>query len=281
MIAPTHIAFAVACGTLAGGSSLALKLLAAGALLPDVDHPQSALGRIFFFVSIPLNRYCGHRRTVHGFALWGAVATIGVVWPPSFWLGLGALSHIFLDALNISGVQALMPFSEKVCVLFSRKWRFVTGSKNELFLLIILGAIAWSGGYISSLGGIRTLVGVLTGSYQIACQQYLDQDEIISAIETSLIIDFCNCIFPCLNHFSSLYSNIFYTFCWYINIYSGAKSYYSNLFTLFQFVSFLYVQGNSTSRVPAICFIFIIPILVSILIVTRSFFSDSFLKAGR
>jgi membrane-bound metal-dependent hydrolase YbcI (DUF457 family) len=165
---------------------MAVKLLAAGAILPDIDHPQSFLGRIFFFLSIPLHKACGHRQAVHGFALWGAVCTLSLAWPPAGWLGAGALSHIFLDGLNISGVQALAPFSEKVCVVFGRKWRFAAGSKNELFLLLTCGAIAWGGNYIGSLGGFRTLVGLLTASPRVAYEQFLSQGLTVCEIEGKL-----------------------------------------------------------------------------------------------
>ena len=163
------------CGTVGGASPLALKLLAVGSLLPDIDHPQSSIGRIFFFFSIPLNKWFGHRRTIHGFALWGMVALAGYfLWQPIMWIALGAFSHIFIDTLNISGVHALLPISEKVCVLFSRNWRFPVGSRNELVFLVVLGLCAWGGAYIGSIGGFRALVGVLTASPRAAADRYLE-----------------------------------------------------------------------------------------------------------
>lgn len=172
MIAPTHVAFAVALGTLGGAPEHALKLMAGGSLLPDLDHPQSSLGRIFFFLSIPLNKYLGHRQSFHGFPLWGVFTLLGIFYQPLLWIGLGAVSHVFIDSLNVNGVQGLAPFSEKSCVLVKRNWRFYAGSREELFLMCALGILAWSGGYIGSMGGLRGLLSVLTGSYQIAYQQY-------------------------------------------------------------------------------------------------------------
>ena len=184
MIAPTHIAFAVACGTVGGASPLALKLLALGSLLPDLDHPQSSIGRIFFFFSIPLNRAFGHRRTIHGFALWGVVALTGYFsWQPILWLGLGALSHVFIDCLNVAGVHSLLPFSERVCVLFSRNWRFAVGSRNELVFLVVVGLFAWAGAYIGSIGGFRALIGVLTNSPRIAYTRYLGMGQQVCFFE--------------------------------------------------------------------------------------------------
>lgn len=187
MIAPTHIFFAIACGTVGGASPLAIKLLAVGSLLPDVDHPQSSIGRIFFFFSIPLNRAFGHRRTVHGFALWGTVALAGYFsWQPIMLLGLGALSHVFIDCLNVAGVHALMPFSEKVCVLFSRQWRFPCGSRNELVFLLVVGLFGWAGAYIGSAGGFRALVGTLTNSPRIAYDLYLGAGQKICFFEGTM-----------------------------------------------------------------------------------------------
>ncbi len=172
MTAPTHIAFALCTGLMGGAPETSLGLLAAGALLPDLDHPQSALGRIFFFFSIPLNKLAGHRRFWHSFILWGAVTCMGLFWGPLGWIGGGALSHVFLDCLNVSGVQALVPFSEKVCVLFDRRFRLATGTQAELALLVVFGSFAWAGHYIGTMGGFKALLGTITGSPKMAIEQY-------------------------------------------------------------------------------------------------------------
>jgi membrane-bound metal-dependent hydrolase YbcI (DUF457 family) len=83
------------------------------------------------------------------------------------------MTHIVLDALNTSGVQLFMPFSERICVLFSRKYRFPSGSKQELVLLVVLGSLGFAGGYIGSIGGMQAVLGAITGSYQVASQQYV------------------------------------------------------------------------------------------------------------
>ena len=186
MIAPTHIAFALAIGQLAGINPLDLKLLAAGSLLPDLDHPQSALGRIFFFLSIPLNQKFGHRKAVHGFFLWAVLSMCGILWEPALFLGLGALSHCFIDCWNVSGVQALEPFSEKVCVLFNRSWRIVTGSRNEIVVMVIFGSVAWGGGYIGTFGGIKAVIGEIIGSYNIAYERYLREGTKVCYLEGKL-----------------------------------------------------------------------------------------------
>ena len=175
MIAPTHIAFGLSIGALLGFPKAALPLIAGGALLPDIDHPQSAIGRIFFPVSLPLYEACGHRRAVHSLWVWGAVLALGFIWPPLLYVGVGALSHCIIDCLNLSGVHLLAPWSDKVFVLGSRSLRFPSGSSKDLILMLLLGSLAWGGGYIGSTGGIRALIQHLTGSYQIALEQYREK----------------------------------------------------------------------------------------------------------
>lgn len=172
MTAPTHVAFAVSLGLLGGVGNTELAILAFGAVLPDIDHPQSYIGKILFFISMPLKRYFGHRKTIHGFFLWGLIILIGFLWSPCLLIGVGGLSHVFLDAFNVKGVQAFMPFFEQVCVLFKRKYRIYSASKHENFLLIVLMLLIWGGFYIKNIGGVRVLVGQLTGSYKIAFEQY-------------------------------------------------------------------------------------------------------------
>ena len=173
MIAPTHIAFACAVGQLAGANPYNLKLLALGALLPDIDHPQSTAGRFLFFLSIPLNKKFGHRTIIHGFFLWGLVTLSGFLWEPLFIVGAGALSHCLLDAWNLGGVQALEPFSEKVCVIFNRQWRIGAGSKAEMIILLLFLGLFWVGNLVSTMGGIRAVVGETLGAYDIAYERYL------------------------------------------------------------------------------------------------------------
>jgi len=173
MTAPTHIAFGVACGMLGGVEGLPLKLMAGGALLPDIDHPYSAIGRMLFFISYPLNRWVGHRRHAHSLVVWLPVTILGfVLWTPLGWIGLGAISHCFLDCWNTSGVALLLPITEKIFVLGARKYRISTGTGGEFILMVVLGLVAWSGGYIGSRGGFRAILRTVMGSYDLAVEAY-------------------------------------------------------------------------------------------------------------
>jgi inner membrane protein len=175
MTAPTHIAFSLAAALIAGADKSQLGLIAAGSLLPDIDHPQSALGRIFFFISYPFNKWFGHRGLLHSLVVWVPFTLLGYLWQPFFLLGAGAISHCVIDCLNVSGVQLMHPITEKVFVLASRKYRIKTGTGPEFVLLVIFGAIGWGGGYMGTMGGLKAMLQYVIGSYEMAVNTYLQQ----------------------------------------------------------------------------------------------------------
>lgn len=84
-----------------------------GSLLPDIDHPQSVLGRRLQIISVPLHRQFGHRSLTHSiFFLLGAFlipyyfGLDALAWG----LSVGIFSHILLDLLCVgSGVAFLYP----------------------------------------------------------------------------------------------------------------------------------------------------------------------------
>jgi inner membrane protein len=67
----THLAFASVL-YLGGATLFGYKpdwiswLLAAASLLPDIDLPPAKIGRLFWFVSVPLERCFGHRTIFKG-----------------------------------------------------------------------------------------------------------------------------------------------------------------------------------------------------------------------
>ncbi|HIQ37398.1 MAG TPA: metal-dependent hydrolase [Desulfocapsa sulfexigens] len=172
MTGPTHIAIAVSCGIMAGAGRADLALLAGGAIIPDLDTPRSFIGRVFFPLSIPLNKWLGHRGPLHSFWLWGLVAIAGIWWKPAFIIGAGALLHIFADCATVSGVRGFAPWSEKLFVLFKRDWRIKTGSGAEIIILVVFGSFAWAGGYVGAVGGIRAMIGHLTGAPKIMVEEF-------------------------------------------------------------------------------------------------------------
>lgn len=152
MMARSHLPFAMTCWwcygmatglPLTGFNSLAA---AVGGLLPDIDHPESVVGRRVRLISVPLAAIFGHRGFTHsllavlllGYAVISANTPASVYWLP---LCVGYLSHILGDALSASGVPLLYPWSRKrfrarVLPVNSRR---ETLAVALVFFLVLLG----------------------------------------------------------------------------------------------------------------------------------------------
>lgn len=90
-----------------------------GSLLPDLDTPNSYLGRRMLLISYPLSKLFGHRTITHSFLLW----TILFIAYPSFFQGNthgiicfgtygGVLSHLLLDLISPIGIPLFYPISK-------------------------------------------------------------------------------------------------------------------------------------------------------------------------
>ena len=160
MMARNHIPFAMSCWWLyaitteqsleAQGTMAA----AIGGLLPDLDHPKSALGRRIPFISLPLAAVFGHRGMTHSlFATIGlltmlaAVTTIpaytslrGLVAP----LCVGYLSHLLGDSFTPSGVPLFWPhkrtYSFKIFKTWS--WQETVFTAAFTFVVVLAGGVA-------------------------------------------------------------------------------------------------------------------------------------------
>lgn len=98
--------------------AVGMMAAAVGGLLPDIDHPKSALGRRIPFISIPLSYLVGHRGVTH--SLMAVVVMLILLSLAAFTMDtriallvapvcLGYLSHIAGDAMTPSGVPLLWP----------------------------------------------------------------------------------------------------------------------------------------------------------------------------
>ena len=159
MMVSTHLVtgFFVGAGVVSflhlNGLEAALLLMGstAGALLPDVDHPKSWLGRRIRFVSVPVAAVFGHRGVTHsllavvglavllryGLAQWHLVDTRwGLV---AVGVAVGYLSHILGDFVTHGGVPLLWPIKRR----FSSPLTFLTGGIFERLLkvILVLGAV--------------------------------------------------------------------------------------------------------------------------------------------
>ncbi|MGN0474137.1 MAG: metal-dependent hydrolase [Acutalibacteraceae bacterium] len=104
MTGKTHM-LAGACAALALQATGPEVVMAAfGALLPDVDTAQSAAGKYagLFAKMLP------HRGPTHSLVM----LLISTFINP--WLGLGVLTHIFLDMITAGGVKLLWPWGKRI-----------------------------------------------------------------------------------------------------------------------------------------------------------------------
>ena len=181
MTAPTHTTFGLFL-TAALFSLFALPLYkdlpavgvtVLGSLLPDIDTPNSALGRLLPFLSIPIERRFGHRTVTHSLVWWlglGVVSLPLVFVRPACYAGLliGYASHLLADCMTKSGVPLFYPQSA-VCVLpGSSRYRIRTGSLGERMVLLVLLGLLMLVFPLSRLGGTWRALRYLLATQSMA-----------------------------------------------------------------------------------------------------------------
>lgn len=129
----------------AAPGALATGAAVAGSLLPDIDHPQSFVGRRLWLISRPLSRIIGHRGLTHSLlALAGGTwlllkgLHLNVYMVQA--LALGYLSHLAGDWLTPSGIPLLWPWRRR----FVSPMSFACGGQMEILLdVVLLGWLSW------------------------------------------------------------------------------------------------------------------------------------------
>jgi len=110
-----------------------------GALLPDIDHPQSTLGRMIKPISWVLHSIFGHRTVTHSLLFLVIITSfLWTAFPDHLFIAIGicigVISHLILDALTASGIPLLYPLKTKIRFLFYTR----TGSFTELVFFVLL-----------------------------------------------------------------------------------------------------------------------------------------------
>ncbi|MGG3853630.1 metal-dependent hydrolase [Caldifermentibacillus hisashii] len=111
-----------------------------GAMVPDIDHTGSKIGRAVPIIDDMISSVFGHRTFTHSllFLILGYWLFHIFSLPESLEFGimLGIISHIVLDMLTVDGVKFLWPLKTRVGIPFSVK----TGGlfEHSFFLLLIL-----------------------------------------------------------------------------------------------------------------------------------------------
>jgi len=178
----THVAFAsvlyLGGATLFGyrPDGISWALAAVASLLPDIDLPPARIGRLFWFISVPLERRFGHRTLTHSAVMLLAVAALaaplGWINPLYCWAVIGGYwSHLWLDMLNLRGVDLFWPSPLRVVTPGNRNWRLEVGSKGEMILLSALLVAATALVPLSQMG-FRDGLQALLKNFDIAREQY-------------------------------------------------------------------------------------------------------------
>jgi len=150
MMAGSHVAVGLAAWVwvaphvgLAPFDPAALVLTAGGALLPDIDHPRSWVGRRIPLLSRPLARIFGHRGFTHSLLAVAAgvlaLRTHGVLWDQACPLAVGYLSHLAADLVTPAGLRLAWPLRPTYALPLCR-----TGSWLEwVWVAALVVTVAW------------------------------------------------------------------------------------------------------------------------------------------
>ncbi|RYC70078.1 metal-dependent hydrolase [Spirosoma sordidisoli] len=89
------------------------------ALLPDIDHTRSLIGRTVFPLASWLQGRFGHRTVTHSLFFLSGVAGLLLLAPKAYAVvsGYALLSHLLFDMCTKQGVPLLYPFSKRPFVL--------------------------------------------------------------------------------------------------------------------------------------------------------------------
>jgi inner membrane protein len=197
MRAPTHYVFSLLIGGLANIPVTQLFTLSLASLVPDIDHPESTVGRVFLPVSKPLNKW-GHRTITHSiWALLGItiLSFIGfriglknIYW---YFIPVSYFSHIFLDFFNVSGVRFIYPSEKKFVSAANKRFRIPVGSWKEwlLFFCIFISSIIIVGRNETFQDQIRGIAKFFWQTYNLSYDEYKKYQGIVTLAEFNYYSD--------------------------------------------------------------------------------------------
>jgi len=173
-----------------------------GAIIPDIDHTKSIIGKFFPLISKQLEEKYGHRTITH--SVWGwAVSTLilglilillhfigfrawssGVInwrWIAAF--SIGYISHLLIDMVNFRGVPLLWPEKIRFVVFKNPKMRLESGARLEALIGMILIIFVILALPLSKYGLMSSLRWMLATSGS-AIEEYKESN-LISMVEFS------------------------------------------------------------------------------------------------
>jgi len=121
-----------------------LSAVALGSLLPDIDEPNSLIGRKLFFLSYPINIIFRHRMFTHSFLFVIILSFLLFILNhyytnQIFYIGIviGIVAHILGDMHTKGGCPVFLPFSHKRFRILPDVIAFKTGSFIESFYTML------------------------------------------------------------------------------------------------------------------------------------------------
>lgn len=112
----------------------------AGALLPDIDTPDSTIGSVFPMTSRLCNDIFGHRRLLH--SVWSAAPFIasGIYFdiPVLLSIGIGIILHLLLDCFTTTGIRPVFPIRGRISMYRGKTsgvlgWSMTIGLQAALY----------------------------------------------------------------------------------------------------------------------------------------------------
>jgi len=213
MLAPTHSAFGIFLtlvilaffGVQWGLHWTIILVSVIGSIIPDIDHPRSIIGKIFYPVSSFLEDKFGHRTITHSFIGW-AIATfifaalvLAVIstltfifhfdfeiWNLAFrWVAafsISYFSHLILDMFNRRGAQMFWPDPGRDVIPRDPKYRPQSGSKFEIIIFTVMIFLVFLAFPVSKYG-VSSSVHYLIATPSSAIEEF-------KSMKTHAYIDF-------------------------------------------------------------------------------------------
>lgn len=134
----THLIAGLLMGALIAPDAAVIAAAGVGALLPDIDHPNSVISRWAGLVAAPIRWFVSHRGLLHSGAAAALVVLLALLVPAPWTLyalaaATGYNSHIALHALTVAGIPFFWPSRTRISLLPIR-----TGGLIEACLAILL-----------------------------------------------------------------------------------------------------------------------------------------------
>ncbi|MFW5700443.1 MAG: metal-dependent hydrolase [Cyclobacteriaceae bacterium] len=94
-------------------------------ILPDIDHPKSLLGKMFYPISRWIDRNWGHRTVTHSLIFLFLITILSLSIEQMFHdnrhytvaLFFAVFSHYILDMVTVQGIPLFFPFARNPCVI--------------------------------------------------------------------------------------------------------------------------------------------------------------------